>query len=344
MTLGTLWLLIDVVFWVGFFVLEGFDFGVGILHSFVSKNDVERRICVNTIGPVWDGNEVWLIVAGAVIFAAFPLWYASMFSALYLALVVLLLALIVRGVAFEYTRKVDDERWQGAFRWGLTISSALIPLLIGVGLGDLLHGLPLNGAHQYTGNFFGLLTPFGLMSGVTMLALSVLMGADYLALKTDGELHARAAKLSVRAAWVCAVIVWGFVTWAHLGLGKGFVPNVAEVVALLGVVAAALFASAGSEGWAFTAATVGVAGTVATFFAEMYPKVMVSTNPANSVTVANSASPSYTLKVMTVVALVFFPVVLVYQTWTYVVFRRRLSGPRLSANAPAVDPAPSAQG
>jgi len=348
MTLGQLWLLIDVVFWVGFFVLEGFDFGVGILHSFVARNDVERRICINSIGPVWDGNEVWLIVAGAVIFAAFPLWYATMFSTFYLALVVLLLALIVRGVAFEYTRKVDDPRWQTTFRWFLTVGSALIPLLVGVALGDLLHGLPLDSDHQYTGNFFGLLTPFGLMSGVTMLALSVLMGANYLTLKTTGELHARVAKLSVTAGWVTAVVVWGFVTWAHLGLGKGFVPNVTEVIALLGVLAAALFANAGAEGWAFASAALGVAGTVATFFAEMYPKVMVATNSVNSITVGNSASPSYTLKVMTIVAVVFFPVVLVYQTWTYVVFRRRLGGGRLGADAaldspssPAADPVES---
>ena len=154
MTLGDLWFIIDVLFWVGFFVLEGFDFGVGMLHSFLGRNDTERRVLVNTIGPVWDGNEVWLIVAGAVIFAAFPGWYATMFSAFYLALVVLLLALMVRGLSFEYQRKFDDPRWRSTWRWGLTIGSALIPLLAGVALGDLLHGLPINSAHQYTGSFW----------------------------------------------------------------------------------------------------------------------------------------------------------------------------------------------
>ncbi len=334
MTLGTFWFLIDVIFWVGFFILEGFDFGVGILHSFVSRNDEERRICINTIGPVWDANEVWLIVAGAVIFAAFPLWYATMFSTLYLALVVLLVALIVRGVAFEYTRKIEDPRWRTSFKWGLTIGSALIPLLIGVAFGDLLHGLPINANHQYTGNFFGLLTPFGLYSGVTMLVLSTLMGATYLTLKTTGDLHDRVAKLSTQIGWVSVLVVWGFVTWAHLGFAPGFVPNPVEVVAVLALIAAAWLAGNGSEGWAFAMSAVGVASTVGTFFTQLYPKVMISTTSrAYSITIANSASPTYTLRVMTVVALVFFPVVLVYLTWTYVVFRRRITGPRLGTPA-----------
>ena len=153
MHLSNLWYLIVALFWVGFFVLEGFDFGVGMLHSFVGKTDVERRIAVNSIGPFWDGNEVWLIVGGAAIFAAFPGWYATMFSTFYLALVVVLLALIVRGVSFEFQRKVDDPRWRAVWRWSLTIGSALIPLLLGTALGDLLHGLPIDKAHNYTGNF-----------------------------------------------------------------------------------------------------------------------------------------------------------------------------------------------
>src|SRR3974390_2987163 len=153
MTLGDFWFIVDAVFWVGFFILEGFDFGVGMLHSFLGRTDPERRVLINTIGPVWDGNEVWLIVAGAGIFAAFPGWYATMFSTLYLALVVLPLALLVRGLAFEYTRKFEDRRWRTAWKWGLTLGSALIPLLVGVALGDLLHGLPINSHHEFTGNF-----------------------------------------------------------------------------------------------------------------------------------------------------------------------------------------------
>jgi len=343
MTLSQFWFVIDIVFWVGFFILEGFDLGVGMLHSFISKNDLERRICINTIGPVWDSNEVWLIVAGAVIFAAFPGWYATMFSTFYLALVVLLLALIVRGVAFEYGRKLDNDTWRASYRWCLTIGSALIPLLIGVALGDLLHGLPINAAHQFTGNFFTLLTPFGLLSGVTMLVLCLLMGATYLSLKTEGDLRARAGKWASTIGWTAAVVVWAFVTWAHLGLGKGFVPNIFEVAAVLAVIGAAWAASVGSEGWSFTAAAAGVAMTVATFFAELYPNVMISTtNKAYSLTVAGTSSPSYTLKVMTVVALVFFPVVLIYLAWTYLVFKRRLGSSRLGVEqAPTKSGAPA---
>src|SRR5271157_715498 len=313
MRLSTLWFVIVAVFFVGFFILEGFDFGVGMLHSFVGRDDVERRIAVNSIGPFWDGNEVWLIVAGAVIFAAFPGWYATMFSALYLALVVLLAALMVRGVSFEYQRKFDDPRWRSAWRWGLTIGSALIPLLLGVGLGDLLHGLPINSSHEFTGNFFDLLTPFGLWSGLTLLVLSLLMGATYLTLKTTGELHERAQKASTAIGAAAVVVTFGFMTWIHVGLSTGFVPKPIEALGLMAVIGAAWAAQAKAEGWAFTAAALGMAGTVWALFSELYPRVMISsTNAAYDLTIGNSASPSYTLKVMTVVAVVVFPIVLVY--------------------------------
>jgi len=339
-TLGDFWFLIAAIFWAGFFVLEGFDFGVGMLHSFIGRNDLERRVLVNTIGPVWDGNEVWLIVAGAVIFAAFPGWYATMFSALYLALVVLLAALMARGVSFEYQRKFDDPRWRSSWKWALTIGSALIPLLLGVGLGDLLHGLPINSSHEFTGNFFDLLTPFGLWSGLTMLVLSLLMGATYMTLKTTGELHDRAQKASVVIGAVAVVVTFGFMTWIHVGLSTGFVPKPIEALGLFAVIAAAWAAQAKAEGWAFTAAAIGMAGAVGALFSELYPRVMISsTNTAYNLTIGNTASPPYTLKVMTVVALIFFPIVLIYQAWGYHVFRKRLSVPRVggveSDGAPA---------
>src|SRR5437763_945852 len=171
MQLHTLWFIIIVVFWVGFFLLEGFDFGVGMLHRFVGKTETERRVAINTIGPWWDGNEVWLIVAGAALFAAFPQWYATWFSALYLALLIVLVALFARGVSFEYRGKHESERWRTGWSWALTIGSLLIPLLVGVALGDLLQGLPINQQHEFTGNFFDLLTGYGLMTGVTLLVL-----------------------------------------------------------------------------------------------------------------------------------------------------------------------------
>jgi cytochrome d ubiquinol oxidase subunit II len=341
MTLGELWFIVDVLFWVGFFVLEGFDFGVGMLHSFLGRTDNERRVLINTIGPVWDGNEVWLIVAGAVIFAAFPGWYATMFSTFYLALVILLLALIVRGLSFEYQRKFDDVRWRTTWRWGMTIGSALIPLLAGVALGDLLHGLPINSQHQFTGGFFTLLTPFGLWTGVTLLVLSLMMGATYLSLKTTGELQARAQRAAGGIGVAAIVVTFGFMTWIHVGLSTGFVPEPLEALALLAVIASAWLASAKADGWAFTAAAVGIGGTVGSLFNELYPRVMISsTNSAYNLTIGNTASPPYTLKVMTVVAAIFFPLVLVYQAWGYHIFRHRLSVPPVGGDdvAPAATP------
>jgi cytochrome d ubiquinol oxidase subunit II len=333
MTLGDLWFIIDAIFWVGFFMLEGFDFGVGMLHSFLGRNDLERRVLVNTIGPTWDGNEVWLIVAGAVIFAAFPAWYATMFSSLYLAMVLLLVVLIVRGLSFEFQRKFDDQRWRSFWRWGLTIGSALIPFLVGVALGDLLHGLPINSHQQFTGNFLNLLTPFGLWTGLTLVVLSLLLGSTFLMLKTTGELHQRAQKAATGIGLVAVVVTFGFMTWIHLGLGTGFVPRPIEAFALLAVIGAAWAAREKAEGWAFTGAVLGIGGSVGALFTELYPRVMVSsTNTAYNLTIHTTASPSYTLRVMTVVAAIFVPVVLVYQAWSYRVFRHRLATPKVGGD------------
>jgi cytochrome bd ubiquinol oxidase subunit II len=332
-TLGDLWFVIAAIFFVGFFVLEGFDFGVGMLHSFIGRNDLERRVLVNTIGPVWDGNEVWLIVAGAILFSAFPGWYATMFSSLYLAMVVLLVALMARGVSFEYQRKFDDPRWRNSWRWALTIGSALIPLLVGVALGDLLHGLPINSSHDFTGSFFDLLTPFGLWTGLTLLVLSLLMGATYLTLKTTGEIHQRAQKASAAIGAVAVVVTFGFMTWIHVGLSTGFVPKPIEALGLMAVIGAAWAAQAKAEGWAFTAAALGIAGAVGALFSELYPRVMISsTNASYDLTIKNTASPPYSLKVMTVVAAVVFPIVLIYQAWGYHIFKKRLSVPRVGGD------------
>jgi cytochrome d ubiquinol oxidase subunit II len=345
-TLGDFWFVIIVVLWVGFFVLEGFDFGVGMLHSFIGRNDLERRVLVNTIGPVWDGNEVWLIVAGAAMFAAFPGWYATLFSSLYLAVVILLAALMARGVSFEYQRKFDDPRWRSSWRWALTVGSALIPFLVGVALGDLLHGLPINSSHEFTGNFFDLLTPFGLWSGLTLLVLSLLMGATYLTLKTTGELHDRAQKASAQIGVVAILVTFGFMTWIHVGLSTGFVPKPIEALGLIAVIGAAWASQAKAEGWAFTAAAIGIAGAVGALFSELYPRLMISsTNAAYNLTVKNTVSPPYSLRVMTVVALVFLPIVVCYQIWSYYTFRKRLSVPRVGGEqgGPAAGKAAPAQ-
>ncbi len=324
----TFWYIVDAVFWVGFFVLEGFDFGVGMLHAVVGRTEREQRIAVNTIGPFWDGNEVWLIVAGAVIFAAFPQWYATMFSSFYLPLVLVLVALMGRGVAFEYRSKVHDERWTRAWRWSLTWGSALVPLLLGVALGDLLTGLPIDQAHQFTGDFVDLLRPYGIWTGATLLVLSLLSGSTFLALKTSGAVRRRAVALAPPVGWLASALVLGLVIWTQLQGSDRVVPSLLDGIAVLATMGAAWAASQEGEGWAFASASVAMGSVVALVFVSLHPHVMVSsTSPAYSLTVAGTASPHYTLEVMTVVAVVATPVVLAYQSWSYWVFRRRLTAP-----------------
>ena len=328
MTLAEVWFVIAAIFWAGFFVLEGFDFGVGMLHPFIGRTDAERAVVVETIGPVWDGNEVWLIVAAAILFAAFPAWYATMFSAMYLAMLVILLGLMARGVSFEYSHRADDPRWRATWRWALAIGSAIVPFLLGLAFGDLLHGLPIDSSHNFTGNFGDLFTGYGIWTGLTFVALSLLMGVTFLSLKTTGHLHDRAQRWAMQIGILATVVTFGFMTWTHVGLATGFVPKPIEALALLSVFGAAVAASTRADGWAFLAAAVGMAGTIGTIFSELYPRLMVSsTSSANNLTIANSASPSYTLKVMTVIAAVSVPVVLAYQAWSYHIFRKRLTAP-----------------
>jgi cytochrome d ubiquinol oxidase subunit II len=326
MTLVQFWFIVIALLWTGFFVLEGFDFGVGMLHAGVGRDEAGRRAAVNTIGPLWDGNEVWLVVAGAAMFAAFPDWYATMFSGFYLVLVILLLALIVRGVSFEYRGKSDSPRWRRSWDVLMMAGSLVAPLLIGVALGDLLHGLPIDKAGEYTGNFVTLLQPYALYTGVTLVVLCLLHGATFLALKTTGEVRDRAGRTARRVAPPAALLTAGFAIWTHVTGGKGVLPNPVEVLAILAVLAAAWLVSARREGWAFAATTFAMATAILSMFTELYPRVMVSsTSPAYSLTISNAASGSYALKVMTVVVVIFLPLVLLYQAWTYYVFRQRLS-------------------
>jgi cytochrome bd-type quinol oxidase subunit 2 len=343
MHLHTLWFIILAILWVGFFVLEGFDFGVGVLHTIVGKTDTDRRVALNSIGPFWDGNEVWLIVAGAGTFAAFPNWYATMFSALYLALLLVLAALMARGVAFEYRGKSEDQRWRSAWTWCTTLGSLLIPLLIGVGLGDLLNGLPINQSHEYTGNFFDLLTPYGLWTGLTILGLCLLHGATFLMLKTTDAVRARARAAARPLGWAAIALVIGWVIWTRSVTSGSDVPEPVEVLAVIAVIFAARLASGDQhEGWAFTASALAIAATVGSIFIDLYPNVMVSsTNAAYNLTVNNSASGSYALKVMTIVTVIFFPIVLLYQGWSFHVFRARVKAPPAPADRPAA-PEPAA--
>jgi cytochrome d ubiquinol oxidase subunit II len=341
MQLHTIWFVIVAVFWVGFFVLEGFDFGVGMLHTIVGRSDIERRVALTTIGPFWDGNEVWLVVAGAATFAAFPGWYATMFSALYLALLLVLAALMARGVAFEYRGKSDDARWQSAWRWCTTIGSLLVPLLIGVGLGDLLGGLPINQNHDFTGNFFSLLKPYGLWTGLTLVGLCLLHGSTFLKLKTTDVVRERARGAARPLGWAAIALVIGHVIWTRSVAGGADVPDPVQILSVIAVIfAARLAVSENQDGWAFTASAIAIASTVGSIFINLYPNVMISsTNAAYNLTVNNSASGSYALKVMTIVAVIFFPVVLLYQGWSFHVFRARVKTPPEKAEPPAPETA-----
>jgi cytochrome d ubiquinol oxidase subunit II len=328
MGLQIFWFIVIAFFWTGFFILEGFDMGVGSLHMVVGRTDVERRVAINSIGPFWDGNEVWLIVAGASMFAAFPAWYASMFSALYLALMVVLIALIIRGVSFEYRSKSNNPRWRTTWDWTLTIGSLVLPLVIGIGLGDLLAGLPIDQHGTYTGSFWGLFTGYGVWFGLTLLALTLAHGAMYLCLKTTGVVQARAQRLAGPLSLIASLFVIGLAIWTHVQSGRGVLPSPLQVLAILLIIAAAWSIHDRHSGWGFAATTAAIGATVASFFVSLYPNVMISsTNKSYNLTVANSAAGHYSLSVMTVVAVIFAPLVIAYQAWSYYTFRTRIKGP-----------------
>jgi cytochrome bd-type quinol oxidase subunit 2 len=339
MALVPFWFIVITVLWTGFFILEGFDFGVGMLHGFVGRDEAGRRAAINTIGPLWDGNEVWLIVAGAAIFAAFPGWYATMFSAFYLALVLVLGSLIVRGISFEYRGKRNAERWRRTWDVLLTAGSLLAPLLTGVALGDLLHGLPINASQNYTGSFWDLLQPFGLLTGITLVLICLLHGATFLSLKTTDDMRRDSERLARRVAPLTGAAVVAFVIWAHLIHTTAFFLNPIELLAILAVIAAVWLVYAHRDGFAFAATTVTMAACIVSIFTGLYPNVMVSsTSAAYNLTVHNTSSGAYSLKVMTVVVILFLPLVLGYQTWTYYVFRRRVSRRDFLPEAPPGTP------
>ena len=330
----TFWFIVIAFFWTGFFVLEGFDFGVGALHRVVGKTDFEQRVAINSIGPFWDGNEVWLIVAGAGTFAAFPSWYATMFSALYAALIIVLVALIIRGLSFEWRGKDSRRRWKQTWSWALTIGSWALPVLFGVALGDLLHGLPINQSGDFTGNVLDLLTPYGIWVGITFLALSLAHGSVFLMLKTTGVVRDRAARLAGPLTWIAAAATLGYTIWTHVLTHRGLLLDPVQGIAILASVGGAWAVRDRHVGSAFGATTVAIGAAVGSLFLNLYPNVMVSTtNASYNLTVSNAASGSYALTTMTVVAVLFAPLVLAYQGWSYYVFRARVTGPE-AAGAP----------
>ncbi|MEU8183665.1 cytochrome d ubiquinol oxidase subunit II [Micromonospora sp. NPDC049044] len=324
MDLTTIWFLLVAVLFTGYFILEGFDFGVGMLLPVLGRDDRERRVLINTIGPVWDGNEVWLITAGGAMFAAFPEWYATLFSGFYLPLLLILLALIARGVAFEYRHKRPEASWKRRWDTAIVVGSLLPAILWGVAFANILRGVPLDADHEYVGGLIDLLNPYALLGGATTLALFLTHGAVFLALKTTGDIRERAGALAVRLGVGAAVLAVAFLTWtlSIRSSAAAVVLAVGAALALLGGLAAARVRR---EGWAFTGTAVAIGLAVATLFAALFPNVLPSTlDAAGTLTATNAASTPYTLKIMTWVAVIFTPVVLAYQGWTYWVFRKRI--------------------
>lgn len=325
MELTTVWFLAIAGLWIGYFVLEGFDFGVGMLLRVLGRNEPERRAVITTIGPVWDGNEVWLIVAGASTFAAFPEWYATLFSGFYLPLFAILVTLILRGVALEYRGKRDDLAWRGRMDTLITIGSAVPAFLWGLTFANLVRGVPLDASYEYVGNLGDLLSPFALLGATAFTAVFVAHGAIFLALRTTDDLRVRANRLASRAGLAAAVLVVAFLWWAQAIRG-----DTASVI----VAAGAVLAFAGGllanrvrrEGWAFVGTALAIGLAVTSLFAAMFPAVMPSTlDPGSTLTTVDAASTPYTLKILTIIAAIFTPLVLLYQGWTYWVFRKRVT-------------------
>ena len=330
MELTTVWIILIAVLWSGYFVLEGFDFGVGMLLPVVAKDEAERRAVITTLGPVWDGNEVWLLVAGGATFAAFPEWYATLFSGFYLPLFLILVALIVRGVAFEYRSKRSSMTWRKRWDVAITVASFIPALLWGVAFANLVRGVPIEpnpaGGFLYTGGFFNLLNPYALVGGLTTLTLFLTHGAVFLALKTTGDIQVRAQAFAVKSGIVAAVFAVAFLLWTQLAFSDKAWTWALVVVGALAWVAAIAMNLMKREGWAFIFSAITLVGAVAFLFSVLYPNVMVSsTNPEATLTITNAASTPYTLRIMTIVAVIFTPIVLAYQSWTYWVFRKRVS-------------------
>ncbi|GAA3897082.1 cytochrome d ubiquinol oxidase subunit II [Streptomyces lacrimifluminis] len=333
MQLHDVWFVLIAVLWIGYFFLEGFDFGVGVLTKLLARDRAEKRVLINTIGPVWDGNEVWLLSAGGATFAAFPEWYATLFSGFYLPLLLILVCLIVRGVAFEYRVKRPEENWQRNWETAIFWTSLLPAFLWGVAFANITRGVKIDADFEYVGNLADLLNPYALLGGLVTLSLFTFHGTVFVGLKTVGDIRERARKLAVRVGLVAAVVALAFLSWTQADKGDSG-SLAAAVVAVLALVAALGAAWKGREGWAFAFSGVTIVAAVAMLFLTLFPNVMPSSLNADwNLTVTNASSSPYTLKIMTWCAGIATPMVLLYQGWTYWVFRKRIGTQHLAEAA-----------
>ncbi|WP_409470978.1 cytochrome d ubiquinol oxidase subunit II [Streptomyces sp. HC307] len=335
MELHDVWFVLIAVLWIGYFFLEGFDFGVGVLTKLLARNRPEKRVLINTIGPVWDGNEVWLLSAGGATFAAFPEWYATLFSGFYLPLLLILVCLIVRGVAFEYRAKRPEENWQRNWENAIFWCSLIPAFLWGVAFGNIVRGVKIDQDFEYVGNLWDLLNPYALLGGLVTLTLFTFHGAVFTALKTVGGIRERARKLALQVGLLTAGLASVFLLWTQVDSGDGK-SLVAMIVAVAALVAALVANQAGREGWAFALSGVTIVAAVAMLFLSLFPDVMPSSlNEEWSLTVTNASSSPYTLKIMTWCAGIAAPIVVLYQSWTYWVFRKRIGTQHIAADAAA---------
>lgn len=325
MELTTVWFVLIATLWVGYLVLEGFDFGVGMLTAVLARGEKERRVLLNTIGPVWDGNEVWLITAAGATFAAFPEWYATLFSGFYLPLFVILVALILRAVAFEYRHKRNDVSWKRGWDRAIVFGSVAPAFLWGLALANISRGVPIDADKEFVGGVADLLGPYALLGGLVVLGLSLTHGAVFVGLKTLGSIRERARTLALRAGIATGVLVAAFAALTVLAAEDAGAAWVCGAVALGALALALACVARRREGWAFVGSAVAMASVVVMLFAAMFPAVMPSSlDPAWDLTTANAAASPYTLRILTWVAAIFAPLVVGYQAWSYWVFRRRI--------------------
>ncbi|WP_327143497.1 cytochrome d ubiquinol oxidase subunit II [Nocardia sp. NBC_01327] len=332
MSLPEFWFLLITVLFTGYFVLEGFDYGVGMLMPILGRgSEVRKRVVLNTIGPVWDGNEVWLLTAGGALFAAFPEWYASLFSGFYLALLLILVGLIARACAIEWRSKIDDDRWRLGCDIGIGLGSWIPALAWGLAFANIVRGVKLNEHRQIGGNLLDLLNPYALLGGLTTLLLFLLHGALFIVLKTGNEVRDEAQALVRKLFVPTAVVVAAFGIWTQLAYGKGWT-WIPLVLAVIGLLVAGFAATQGRDGWAFAGTALTIIGATVLLFGSLFPNVLPSTiDSAFSLSVdgrggtISASSTHYTLVVMSWVAVAMVPVVLIYQAWSYWVFRQRLT-------------------